>query len=56
MFGRSLLSDINVSEDASLDELTVMELFNGQKSIDVVPVKPASVKKRRSLGTDFICI
>ena len=51
---RSLLSDINVSEDTSLDDLTVIELFNEQKSVDAAPVKPASVKKRRSLGTVFV--
>lgn len=48
---RSLLSDINVTEDASLDGLNVLELFNEQKSFDVPPGKPASLKKRRSLGT-----
>lgn len=50
MVDRSLLSDINVTEDASLDSLNVLELFNEQKSFDVPPGKPASLKKRRSLG------
>jgi hypothetical protein len=50
MIFRSLLSDINVTEDASLDDLNVLELFNEQKSVDTPPAKPASIRKQRSLG------